>query len=132
MKKFLLITYALLGITLQSWSQGEQLLDGTSLNYHYQNGSAVKAEFDNGQFKYKWIAGPYKDLEGSEEYRSRKIGDRIYMVNFMVDANSSFVTIVFNFNQNMMSTSALIAPGTDQELILFDAGIIEHLNLKEN
>ncbi len=53
------------------------------------------------------------------------------MVNFMVQANSSFVTIVFNFNQNVMSTSALLAPGTDQELILFDAGIIEQLTLKE-
>jgi hypothetical protein len=111
--------------------QGEKLLDGTPMDYYYQNGSAVHAEFSDGQFKYKWIAGPNKEVEGSEEYRSRKIADKTYMVNFMVQANSSFVTIVFNYNQNVMSPSALLAPGTDQELVLFEAGIIEQLTLKE-
>ena len=54
------------------------------------------------------------------------------MISFMIEANSYFATIVFNFNQNVISTSAIVAPGTDQELILFDGGIIERLNLKEN
>lgn len=110
----------------------EHLLDGTSMDYFYQNGSGVHAEFINGKFKYKWIAGPNKGVEGSEDYRSRKISNRMYMVSFMVVANKTFVTIVFNFNQNVMATSALIAPGTTQETTLFEAGIIEHLTLKEN
>ena len=135
MKQLVIFMLAFLAITFQAIAQEKQdehLLDGTSMNYYYQNGSAVHAEFLNGKFKFKWIAGPNKDVEGSENYQSRKIGDKLYMVNFMVETNSSFVTIVFNFNQNVMYTSAFIAPRTDQELILFDAGIIERLNLKEN
>jgi hypothetical protein len=133
-KQLLTFMIALVVISCQAIAQekqGEKLLDGTSMDYYYQNGSAVHAEFADGQFKYKWIAGPNTGAEGSEEYRSRKIGAKMYMVSFMVQANSSFVTIVFNFNQNVMSTSALLAPGTDQELILFEAGIIEQLTLKE-
>ena len=135
MKRSITLLFTLLAITFNAFAQennDEHLLDGTSMDYYYQNGSAVHAEFINGQFHYKWIAGPNKDAEGSESYRSRKIGDRLYLVNFMVQSNSSFVTIVFNFNQNILHTSALLAPKSDQEMIMFHGGIIEHLKFKEN
>jgi hypothetical protein len=102
------------------------------MDYFYQNGTAVHFEIFEGLIKYKWIAGPNKDAEGQEKYRSRKIGDKMYLLNFMNEPSSTFVTLIFNFNQNVMYSSALIAPGTDQEQILFDGGIIEHLSLKEH
>ena len=111
--------------------QEEHLLDGTSMNYYYQNGTAVHVDFDDGQFKYQWIAGPNTDAVGKVGYRSRKIGDKLYMVNFFEETNLTFVTIVFNFNQNVLHTSALIAGGSDQRQILFDGGIIENLTLIE-
>ena len=110
----------------------EHLLDGTSMDYYYQNGTGVHVQFANGQFNWKWIVGPDKDSTGSEKYLSRKIGDKTYMINFKVTANSNFVTIVFNFNQNVMYTSALFDPKTDHEYVLFEGGIIEHLRFKEN
>lgn len=134
MKKLIFFVLAFLTIICQMIAQEkqeQQLLDGTSVNYTYDNGGAVHAEFLDGQYKYKWMQGPYKGLEGKEKYLSRKIGAKMYMVSFMVEANKSFVTIVFNFKKKKLSTSASIAPGTDQEMILFDAGIIETLNLKE-
>lgn len=134
MKQLVICLLAIVAITCQAVAQetqDEHLLDGTSMDYYYQNGTAVHAEFLNGKFKYKWIAGPNKGAEGSEVYRSRKISNKMYMVNFKEADNSTFVTIVFNFNQNVISTSALIAPRTDHELVIFDGGIIEHLVLKE-
>ncbi len=110
----------------------EHLLDGTSMDYYYQNGSAVHVEFFDGQINFKWIAGPFEGREGLEKYRSRKIGDKMYMVNFKVEANSNFATIVFNFNHSVMYSAALGAPRTEHEQIHFEAGIIEHLKLKEN
>jgi hypothetical protein len=110
----------------------EHLLDGTSMDYYYQNASGVHVQFTNGQFNWKWIAGPDKDSTGTEKYLSRKIGDKTYMINFKVTTNSNFVTIVFNFNQNVMYTSALLSPRTHEEQVLFEGGIIEHLKLKEN
>lgn len=134
MKPMIILFVALFLMLDQATAQEKQaqhLLDGSSMDYYYQNGSGVHAEFADGQFKYKWIAGPNAGTAGQENYRSRKIGNRMYLVNFMVESNHTFVTIVFNFNENVVSTSAVIAPGTDQELILFDGGIIEHLILKE-
>ena len=134
MKPVVLIFALSLVIITQSNAQEKQdehLLDGTSMNYYYQNGTAVHVDFADGQFKFKWIAGPNKDSEGQVTYRSRKIGDKLYMVNFFEETNLTFVTIVFNFNQNVLHTSALIAGASDQPLILFDGGIIENLTLKE-
>ena len=110
----------------------EHLIDGTSMDYYYQNGSAVHAEFVDGQFKFEWIVGPFKGNTGSCKYRSRKIGEKLYMINFLFEPSRAFVTIVFNFNQNVMSMSALLGAGTEKEVILFEGGIIERLTLKEN
>ena len=135
MKQFVVFMFAFFTLTCQSKAQenqDEHLLDGTSMNYYYQNGSAVQVEFYDGQAKWKWIAGPWKGAVGLEKYRSRKIGDKMYIVNFLEEGSSTFVTIIFNFNQNVMYVSALIAPRTDQEEIFFDGGIIEQLKLVEN
>lgn len=111
--------------------QAEHLLDGTSMNYYYQDGSGVKVKFSKGNFHFKWILGPFKGAESTEEYKSRKLGDKIYVVNFFME-NKTFVTLIFNFNANVMCASVLFTPGTEQEMVLFDGGIIEHLKLKEN
>jgi hypothetical protein len=111
--------------------QDEHLLDGTSMNYFYQNGTAVHIEFDGGVVKWKWIAGPWKDSESQEKYRSRKIGDKMYLINWIEGNHSTFVTLIFNFNQNVMYCSALLYPQTEYERILFDGGIIEQLLLVE-
>ena len=135
MKHTLLFICTLFLLSLSSIGQekiDDHLLDGTSMDYYYQSGTAVHVEFVNGQINWKWIAGIDKGAIGSEKYLSRKIGDKIYMINFKVSANSNFVTIVFNFNQNVIYTSALLNPKTDHEQVLFEGGIIGHLKLKEN
>ena len=135
MKRLVFIAAIILAVAFHSNAQEEKdqhLLDGTSMNYYYQNGTAVHVEFINGQFKYKWIAGPNAGSEGQNNYRSRKIGNKMYLVNFHEESNSTFVTIVFNFNQNVISTSAIIAPNSERENIIFEGGIIENLQLKEN
>jgi hypothetical protein len=134
MKRSLTFLLIFLGFSFQAISQESQtehLLDGTSMDYYYQNGSAVHAEFGEGQFKFKWILGPNEGTSGTCNYRSRKIGDKLYLVNFKYEPSAAFVTIVFNFNQNVFSTSALLGAGTEKELVLFEAGIIEQLTLKE-
>ena len=135
MKKliFLIVIFLLVGFhSIAQENKDEHLLDGTSMNYYYQNGTAVHVDFKDGQFFFKWIAGPNKDAEGNVKYRSRKISNKMYLVNFHEQSNSTFVTIVFNFNENVISTSAIIAPRSDQEAIIFEGGIIENLHLKEN
>ncbi len=112
--------------------QDEHLLDGTSMNYYYQTGSAVHIKFEQGVAEWEWIAGPWEGSGNRKEYRSRKIGDKMYLVNWLDEESSSLITLVFNFNQNVMWSSAILNPKTEDEQVLFDGGIIEQLVLKEN
>ena len=140
MKKFVIFMFASLTLICCSIAQEEQnahlqdehLLDGTSMNYFYQTGTAVHIEFVDGMAKWKWIEGPWKDSAQQEKYRSRKIGDKMYIVNVLEEGSSTFVTLIFNFNQNVMWSSVLLFPQTENEQIWFDGGIIEQLVLKEN
>jgi hypothetical protein len=129
---FFLCAFAFLFPAFSQDTHEEHLLDGTSMNYYYQNGSAVHVEFVDGQFNFEWIVGPNKGVAGSCDYRSRKIGDKLYLVNCWYEPTKAFVTIVFNFNQNVMSTSALLGAGSEEQMIIFEGGIIEHLTLNEN
>ena len=134
MKRFLTLLVCLLFLSSNVFSQDnreqQHLLDGTSMNYYYQNGSAVHVDFKEGAFHYKWITGPAEGTEGSSAYNSRKIDHKTYMVAFGNDVGT-YVTIIFNFNQNVMYTSAILNPNTAEQAFIFDGGIIEQLTLKE-
>lgn len=128
------LVFTLILITCQvvaQEKQDEHLLDGTSMNYYYQTGGAVHIHFAEGFAEWEWIAGPWKGSGSRKEYRSRKIGDKMYLVNWLDKESSSLITLVFNFNQNVMWSSALLNPKTEEEQVLFDGGIIEQLVLKE-
>ena len=106
----------------------EHLLDGTSLNYYYQNGGGLSVSFQDGKFNYKWIVGPRKGNSGKDiPYKSRKIGNDMYIVNFHEKHKPDFVTLIFNFEQNVMYSSAILRYGTDNEMTAFSGGIIEQV-----
>ncbi len=106
----------------------EHLLDGISLEYFYQNGSGLSIEFEDGKLDYEWIVGPRKGNKGIDvAYKSRKIGDEMYLVNFHEKHKPDFVTLIFNLQQNVMYSSAILRYGTDKEMTVFSGGIIEHV-----
>lgn len=106
----------------------EHLLDGTSLVYYYQNGAGISMQLYDGKLKYEWISGPAKGNSGKDiPYLSRKIGDEMYIINFHQKEKGNFITLIFNFKQNVMCGSNLLRYGTDKEKIGFHGGIIEHV-----
>ena len=108
----------------------EHLLDGTKMRYFYQNGSGIQIEFYDGKLKYDWIAGPAKGRGNKDlPYRSRKIGGQMYLINWLEESHPDFVTLVFNFENNVMYSSGLLRFGSEKQRVVFDGGIIEHLQL---
>lgn len=129
MRKHLLPILALTLPTL-AWGQGvpEHLLDGVSFNFFYQTGAGISIQFDNGLVSYEWISGPAAGNTGRDiPYRSRKIGDDMYLINFHEEAKPDFVTLIFNLKQNVMYSSAILRYGTEGRRISFSGGIIEHV-----
>ena len=112
--------------------QAEHLLDGTSMNYYYQNGGGIHIELYDGMLKYEWIVGPRKG-NGNKDlpYNSRKIGDRLYIVSWLEESHPDYTTLVFNFANNVMYSSGIFRYGTEDQFTRFDGGIIENLHLVE-
>lgn len=110
----------------------QHLLDGSSIEYQYQNGWAIHMELYNGLLKYEWIAGPFKGHKNQDlPYRSRKIGSKLYIINWYEQSKPDYVTLVFNFDTNVMYSSGLLMLGTDKQFSIFDGGIIDQAALVE-
>jgi hypothetical protein len=107
------------------------LLDGTTIDYVYETAGGVHVELSNGQFHWHWTSGPDKGNTGTAPYQARKISYKTYMVYFKA-SNSTFVTIVFNFEKKLFYTSGLLDPKTKTEQVLFETGVIKALKLKES
>ena len=112
--------------------QPEHLLDGTSMNYYYQTGMAIHLELNDGKLKYEWIAGPRKG-KGNKDlpYSSRKIGDKMYVIRWLEESHPDYMTLIFNFDNNVMYSSGILRFGTKDQFTVFDGGIIEDLTLVE-
>lgn len=112
--------------------QHEHLIDGTSMDYFYQNGGGIHIEFYDGMLKYEWIVGPRKGHGNQDlKYNSRKIGDRMYLVSWLEASHPDYTTLIFNFNNNVMYSSGIFRFGTKEQFTRFDGGIIENLRLTE-
>ncbi len=110
--------------------QAEHLLDGTSMNYYYQNGGGIHLELYDGMLKYEWIVGPRTGHKNRDlPYKSRKIGERLYMVSWLEESHPDYTTLVFNFTNNVMYSSGIFRFGSKDQFIRFDGGIIENLTL---
>ncbi|MEO9894413.1 hypothetical protein [Aurantibacter sp.] len=113
----------------------EYLLDGYSLNFQYQNGTAIHMEFNNGKAKYEWVAGPATG-NGNKDipYRSRKIGDEMYLINWHETGIKDYLTIVFDFKKMIVHSSIIVGYQDKPERKLrtvFRSGIIDHLKMVE-
>jgi hypothetical protein len=117
------------------FGEAEHLLDGYSLNFQYQDGKAIHMEFNNGKAKYEWVAGPGKG-NGNEDisYRSTKIDQNIYVVNWHETDKKDYLTIVFDFNRMVVHSSVIVGYENKPERTLktvFLSGIIDHLKIAE-
>jgi|TARA_B110000263_G_C15252227_1_gene484684 hypothetical protein len=113
------------------FGEPEHLLDGYSLNLQYQSGDAIHLEFYEGMGKYQWITGRNKG-KGDQDipYRSRKIGDDLYLLNWHETDKKDYLTVVFDFKNMVVYNSIIIGyennPERPQKTV-FLGGIIDHL-----
>jgi hypothetical protein len=123
------------GIEKYQFGEPEHLLDGYSFNYQYQTGKAIHMEFYDGLGKYEWITGPGKG-NGNQDipYRSRKIGDDLYLINWHETGLKDYLTLVFDFKNMTVYSSVIIGYENNPDRprrTAFEGGIIDHLKRPE-
>ncbi|MDE3743424.1 MoaF-related domain-containing protein [Maribacter polysaccharolyticus] len=116
------------------FGEAEHFLDGYSLNFQYQDGKAIHMGFYNGKANYEWITGPGKGRGNTDiPYRSCKIGDNLYIVNWHETGLKDYLTIVFDFEKMMVHSSIIVGYENKPERSLktvFLTGVIDHLQKK--
>lgn len=114
----------------QRINHSDHLLDGTFVAYTYENGSSVEVHFDKGRFHFNWTSGPFQGAQGSEAYKCLKIADKVYVVNIFMP-NKTFATLIYNFQAMTLCASVLFTPCTETEMVMFEGGVIDRLELHE-
>jgi hypothetical protein len=113
----------------------ENLLDGFSMNFHYHNGGAIHIEFYDGKVKYVWVAGPAKGNSNKDiTYRSRRIGDDLYLVNWHETGKKDYMTFIFDFKNMVMYNSVILGYENNPDRprrTLFNDGIIDTMKRPE-
>lgn len=106
----------------------EHLLDGTGFNYFYQNGSGLQIAFYEGMVQYEWIAGPRKGNRAADiPYDSRRLAGDLYLVSWHEANKPDYITLVINLENNVIYSSSILRYGSENELVVFQGGIIEHV-----
>ncbi len=108
-------------------SVNEHILDGTTINWSYTaNGAAMILTFEDGLASYEWVRGRRAGNSASDiPYRSREMADGVFLVSWDQADRPDFITLVFDFDENIMASTGLIGYGTDDQRNLFQDGIVE-------
>ena len=123
-------------ITLNAQDGQQKIsLDGKSVTYAYPELGTVRLDFSEGFVQFNWLNGPNAGDKGQGfPYQVKKVGEKAYFLKWTgkKDASSptSMVTVFLNLNAGEVHASALINPGTDAELILWDSATIIDTNIE--
>lgn len=113
---------------VHQYTNADHLLDATSFEYYYEDGSGLSIAFGEGMLQFEWIVGPRKGNQAKDiPYQSRLIGDELYMVNWHEPRKPDFVSLIINLKQNVLYSSAILRYGTSMEMIHFKEATIKRV-----
>ncbi|WP_299154970.1 hypothetical protein [uncultured Tateyamaria sp.] len=106
--------------------KNEHVLDGTTIDWSYDaNGARMVLSFEDGMAQYEWVAGRRAGNSAKDiPYRSREMSDGLFVLSWDQSARPDFITLIFDLNRNIMSSTGLIGYGTDNQRNLFQAGTV--------
>jgi hypothetical protein len=113
--------------TVQS-AGSNQPFDDIALDYTYSTGGSITAAFEKGLARYTWLSGPFQGVEERDlEYRSKRVGEEVFVVNWHDKSNFNFVTLFIDLRTKVVHSSALLYYGTPKEVTSFDTAVISSI-----
>ena len=105
------------------------LLDGTTMQYTYEEMGTVLVTYDQGCIGFEWVGGPIKgETGGGFPYRARKVGEDQFFVNWHEPDMPGFVTLHIDFVSGHVHSAVLAAYASENEQIHFDTATIDQVN----
>lgn len=86
----------------------------------------LEMRFEDGILNYTFTEGRRAGAGGVDlDYWARKIGEEVYMVGWHDEMHSNHFTVVFDLNNRVEYTNAMMFYGTDDQQVFWTDSVIE-------
>jgi hypothetical protein len=103
-------------------------LSNIEIEYTYPELGTVVLRIGDGELGYAWTSGPSAGNEASNRaYRSRKIGNELYLVNWHDPEKEDFVVLVIDLGASMVHGTAFWAYQTNSPGTFFGKAVISRM-----
>ena len=98
-------------------------LNGTTISYLYANGLSFAVRIEEAGVSFRRLHGQPGAWVGQYPYQAFEVADDIYMLTWYEQDTGDFVTLVIDFNNEILYGSAYFA--ADKSSMLHSATLIE-------
>ena len=114
MKKLILVISLFASIVNASeLSLPTHKLNGTDITYSYTSGRSYNVKFEEDGVRYRYLTGSKpKKWWGPFPYQSFEIENQVYFASWFEDGYGDYVTLLINFNNNLLYGSAILSAKT--------------------
>ncbi len=100
-------------VQAQELVEPTQKLNGTEITYNYTSGRSYHVKFEKAGISYRYLTGSKPEKWwGPFPYKAFETDKNIFMTSWFEQGYGDHVTLLINFNNNLLYGSALIA-GTE-------------------
>ena len=88
-------------------------LNGTSISYDYTSGRSYDVQFQNEGVSLRYLTGSKpKKWWGPFPYQAFELEDNVYFASWFEEEYGHYVTLLINFNINLLYGSAILSGET--------------------
>ena len=87
-----------------------QALNGADITYKYTSGRSYNVKFEETGISYRYLTGSKPEIWwGPFPYKSFEVDNDIFYVSWFEQNYGDYVTLLINFNSNLLYGSAILA-----------------------
>ena len=111
LKKILLMTIVLFSfINAEELVSETSVLDGYNISYNYTSGRSYNVKFEKEGISYRYLTGSKPEAWwGPFPYKAFEVEKNTFLASWFEKGYGDHVTLLINFNNNLLYGSALIA-----------------------
>lgn len=88
-------------------------LNGTNITYNYTSGRSYNVKFEEQGVSYRYLTGSKPEKWwGPFPYQAFKVENEVYLASWFEDGYGDYVTLLINFNNNLLYGSAILSGKT--------------------
>ena len=88
-------------------------LNSTNITYNYTSGRSYNVKFEEQGVSYRYLTGSKPEKWwGPFPYQTFKVEDDVYLASWFEEGYGDYVTLLINFNNNLLYGSAILSGKT--------------------